>query len=760
MKNAVSTISTGYFNYRTKHKKDAEAKHKSKAAESIQVQWRRKAAQMRFRKMQRLLQQKRDELDGATELQRLWRGYLDRKKFLAHKAQKEKEREERRAADERRKQMLEEEVARWKVVEAIQAQQEADRVEKEKADAATLIQKWWRGYTTRVSIEHKQHCALAIQTVWRGHSARKKVKKRKERKHKVKEKTVHDALQQALRQHAPQYAVAGNANSNNSTAPSSRAVSRGKPGAELDEKTSKKKKGKAKDSVVAAPAPENDAALHGAAPKKSKKKKSAEQQPHKTAEQILAELEDQTQQFIATGRPQDALELQWRALEIRREYYGPEHRQTEDNALAIAELCNSVAQELITNGHLGEANKLINTCDKFTTKPLPEADQNHRRLMIRANMYHNLTCIKRTQGNVRRALKFAEKALSVLLHLHLLDQLPTSYLNICALYSSLGLHSEALRHAYMALQVVKELIELTVADKDVKVMTSSQKSTAETHLPNNLANLPDLSSLVAYADLGANMGPEEANTVKHQRLTQFRTQLAITYFNIAVEQEYLLQTEAYAHSYQLAFLTAQQHLGPDHPLTIKFRKNLKKVQQDDLAVQYGEHDGRKDKYGYGSTSVVGVDTVFSQNRGLFGKRGGRGSSGGGRGARARQQASTPPPAWKSPPHSAPQTNPNISPISHSTPSSNPSPWSQQQQPLRAPPGGHMIALSGMDYLTTTNEAPPPRGLPQQQRPPIRPKQFLPVVPHDQMNERAQAALAHHPPAVAAPSSRYGQLQPL
>ena len=39
-----------------------------------------------------------------------------------------------------------------------------------------------------------------------------------------------------------------------------------------------------------------------------------------------------------------------------------------------------------------------------------------------------------------------------MLRLNLMDQLPTSYLNICALYSALGMHKEAVKHGILALQ--------------------------------------------------------------------------------------------------------------------------------------------------------------------------------------------------------------------------------------------------------------------------------------------------------------------
>ena len=76
-------------------------------------------------------------------------------------------------------------------------------------------------------------------------------------------------------------------------------------------------------------------------------------------------------------------------------------------------------------------------------------------------MYNNRTCVKKAEGNVRGALKNCEKSLTIMLHLNMLDQLPTCYLNVCALYSTLGLHSEALKHAFLALQILRELIKDT-----------------------------------------------------------------------------------------------------------------------------------------------------------------------------------------------------------------------------------------------------------------------------------------------------------
>ena len=55
------------------------------------------------------------------------------------------------------------------------------------------------------------------------------------------------------------------------------------------------------------------------------------------------------------------------------------------------------------------------------------------------------------------------------------------------------------------------------------------------------------------------------------------TLLAISYHNIAVEQEHVGEYAKCKSTYRIAFLTAEDFLGPDHPLPIQFRSSYQQA---------------------------------------------------------------------------------------------------------------------------------------------------------------------------------------
>ena len=62
-------------------------------------------------------------------------------------------------------------------------------------------------------------------------------------------------------------------------------------------------------------------------------------------------------------------------------------------------------------------------------------------------------------GQIQDALKFAERALDIMLQLGITPGLPQCYLNMGSLLSAGGLHAQALRHAFLSLQTVRALME-------------------------------------------------------------------------------------------------------------------------------------------------------------------------------------------------------------------------------------------------------------------------------------------------------------
>eukprot|EP01012_Entosiphon_sulcatum_P004949 TRINITY_DN12086_c0_g1_i1.p1 TRINITY_DN12086_c0_g1~~TRINITY_DN12086_c0_g1_i1.p1 ORF type:complete len:395 (+),score=67.20 TRINITY_DN12086_c0_g1_i1:968-2152(+) len=307
-----------------------------------------------------------------------------------------------------------------------------------------------------------------------------------------------------------------------------------------------------------------------------------------------------------------ALDQRWRVLELKRKTFG-EGPEVQEETLRVVELNNAIAASFSEQNRKLDAVKYLRAADSLTEIPLADPDLESRRLLAQAKTLNHWTCIKKSQGDVRGALKVTEKALSILLHLQLLDQLPTCYLNICALYSALGLHAEALQHAYLALQVVKELVAAQDAGTNLAGPTpmpgtASQPSTKR-RSPSPVVVPPSRSpSPTAVAAI-----PIELPSAASQPYA-LAAQLAICYYNIAVEQEYLLDP-TFVQTYELALLTAEDRLGPDHVLCHKFRKtyrkavkDLAKLARDPNSPEYQHHLQR---LGYGATTTTSVSAMYA-----------------------------------------------------------------------------------------------------------------------------------------------------
>eukprot|EP00906_Rhabdomonas_costata_P009663 RCo013646 len=140
--------------------------------------------------------------------------------------------------------------------------------------------------------------------------------------------------------------------------------------------------------------------------------------------------------------------------------------------LDVARAANLLAQSQIETGNLGEASRNLLNVETLTEKAFPYSDLEELRLKLRAQMFHCFACLRKSQGKPKDALRYAEKALDVILQLGLVTELPQCYLNLCGLMSAIGLHAEALKHALLSLQTVKDLLvqhthgELSPEDAD------------------------------------------------------------------------------------------------------------------------------------------------------------------------------------------------------------------------------------------------------------------------------------------------------
>eukprot|EP00668_Euglena_longa_P017051 GGOE01021382.1.p1 GENE.GGOE01021382.1~~GGOE01021382.1.p1 ORF type:complete len:158 (+),score=44.18 GGOE01021382.1:54-527(+) len=135
----------------------------------------------------------------------------------------------------------------------------------------------------------------------------------------------------------------------------------------------------------------------------------------------------------------DAEERQVQLVEQRCRELGADANLTVEGCLELVDIRNHIAQGLSQHGSYQQARQLLAANEAMTMHRLEDPDLNARRLNLRTQVFNVMTCLCKSQGDIHGALKASSRALQIMLHLELFEELPTSYLNVCALYSSLGL---------------------------------------------------------------------------------------------------------------------------------------------------------------------------------------------------------------------------------------------------------------------------------------------------------------------------------
>jgi len=166
------------------------------------------------------------------------------------------------------------------------------------------------------------------------------------------------------------------------------------------------------------------------------------------------------------------------------------------------------------------------------TEPTGEDDEVPR-YKLRAVTLNNIGCWHRKRGAPREALATLERALRLLESIHDAQHAGDTHLNICAVLSQSGRHSQALEHAQTALILLQEELYLAIEE-----------------------------------EIG---GPED-------KAKRFGV-LAIAYHNVAVEQEYLGRVEDSLSSYTKAMEVAKTRLGSNHPICTSLTASLENARQ-------------------------------------------------------------------------------------------------------------------------------------------------------------------------------------
>ena len=251
------------------------------------------------------------------------------------------------------------------------------------------------------------------------------------------------------------------------------------------------------------------------------------------------------------------------------------------HALVAACSYNTLAMQLVERREFDEAYELLKKAEVLTDDGGCLADDDARRLRLSAVTFNNMGCFFKRRSKLHAALQYLFRALEVELQTEAAENPAATHLNICATFSQMGRHEEALEHAEKAIM-----------------------------------------------QLQAEWDSSDNPTQDHPTNKSF---LAMAYHNLAVEQEYLHYWEEARRSYEHAHSLAEQAWGASSPMTTALHKSWMGFQRKKKIAEKKEAEA--------AVRELSSRTARAGISGQIGGGGGRG--GGGGGGSSRPQSAVP-----------------------------------------------------------------------------------------------------------------------
>merc|ERR1711907_2336 len=197
----------------------------------------------------------------------------------------------------------------------------------------------------------------------------------------------------------------------------------------------------------------------------------------------------------------------------------------------VGTTCNAIAMASLQHGDEDGTMNLLRRALQMSQVVNAASEKDISRLKLRAVTYNNIGCFYRKMDRPKEALLHLERALKLLNEIPHAEHAADTHLNICAVLSQLGRHSQALEHAQVGLILLQE--ELYFAHE-------------------------------------SDEAPEEMERHNQKRYPV----LTIAYHNVAVEQEFIGRVQEALTSYQKAAQVATEHVGQNHPITASVLESL------------------------------------------------------------------------------------------------------------------------------------------------------------------------------------------
>ena len=165
-----------------------------------------------------------------------------------------------------------------------------------------------------------------------------------------------------------------------------------------------------------------------------------------TLKERMEALESKGLEYQKEAKYKEALDVYEELLDINRNMYGLHSQEYEKTSVRLCELCNLIAMILLNKEKFDVSLLFLKKAESYSLK-LPKQT---------AVTYNNYACHYRKTGKHRTALMYLQGALELEWKSDKCDTLADTYLNLCAVLSQLGRHSEALENVLYSVTLLQE----------------------------------------------------------------------------------------------------------------------------------------------------------------------------------------------------------------------------------------------------------------------------------------------------------------
>ena len=267
---------------------------------------------------------------------------------------------------------------------------------------------------------------------------------------------------------------------------------------------------------------------------------------HSNPQELLEILQDTAARLQNNAKYKQCVKVLTQAISLQIEVYGKDSNQVKDEGTKLIKMCNKLAVKMLKIGRFDDCIEFIGNALSLTGQSyLPGL------ISLRIVTLNNASSCHRRLGDMKKALSYAQEALTTGLNAEKDDSLACSHLNICCVYSQNGDHEVALHHAMDALAAANNAVRSSKSDESLLTVE------LDVHDP--------------------------------QRKQKLAT-LCIAYHNTGVELEHLKRYEECLEKYEKALQISEMFLPENREMAASFRQSYKAAKL--IASEYNIVHGR------------------------------------------------------------------------------------------------------------------------------------------------------------------------